>query len=341
MPLRSDKARKSGNDPVIEFLSSNVGKELVGRIISKGRDDAPNYRPSTSAENCAGCNFADTNRVYCELYDFTYDLSWVCDSFEPEGLSKQSGFTPPEGVRSAAKRGLRLRRKYNRGGLSTQQASAAGVGSGVQRASNLASGSSVSIATVRRMRNFFSRHLKNYRPGKRESDGGPTAGTIAWLLWGGNAGRRWADSVLRREGVLKEKINIAKVDPKRQMVFGFFSINKVGDELVEDREGDLMETEVLEKAAYDYVLNARVQGEGHLRKGVGRLVESIVLTYEKQSSIEKCLADQGIDAVFDLGCEGWFGGFKVDDAEVWKAIENGDYPAFSVGGSGTRKPVRE
>lgn len=137
------------------------------------------------------------------------------------------------------------------------------------------------------------------------------------------------------------QINIAKADAKRKMVFGFFSVNKVGDELVEDLQGDLIETDVLEKAAYNYVLDARVQGEGHIRKGVGRLVESVVLTYEKQAAIQKCLRAQGIEAGIDLGCEGWFGGFKVDDDEVWKAIEKGDYPAFSIGGSGKRIPLED
>lgn len=131
-------------------------------------------------------------------------------------------------------------------------------------------------------------------------------------------------------------VKIAKTDSKHQMVFGFFSVNKVGQELVEDLEGDMIETDTLEKAAYDYVLNARMQGEDHVRTGVGRLVESVVLTYEKQAAITKCLVDQGIEARIDLGCEGWFGGFKVDDAEVWASIEKGDYPAFSIGGSGKR-----
>jgi len=137
------------------------------------------------------------------------------------------------------------------------------------------------------------------------------------------------------------QINIAKADPKRKMVFGFFSVNKVGEALVEDLQGDLIETEELEKAAYDYVLNARVQGEGHTREGVGRLVESVMLTYEKQQAILKCLTEKGVDAKIDLGCEGWFGGFKVDDDEVWKAIEKGDYPAFSIGGGGKRIPLEE
>ena len=136
-------------------------------------------------------------------------------------------------------------------------------------------------------------------------------------------------------------VNIVKVDETKQLVFGFFNINKVGDELVFDSQQDAIPTEELEKAAYNYVLDARVQGDRHVRKGVGRLVESIVLTYEKQEAIKKCLEAQGIIAEINLGCEGWFGGFKVDDEDVWQSILKGDYPAFSIGGSGKRLPVED
>ena len=113
-------------------------------------------------------------------------------------LAKASGNThkPPEGVRSAAARGLELRQKWERGGLSNAQASDEGIGSGVQRATNLKNGDALSLATVRRMNAFFSRHQKNFAPDKKEADGGPTAGTIAWYLWGGNAGKAWAAGIV-------------------------------------------------------------------------------------------------------------------------------------------------
>lgn len=113
-------------------------------------------------------------------------------------VSKGETFTPPDGVRSAANRGLELRAKWKRGGLSNSQASDQGIGSGVQRAVNLKNGDAISLETVKRMHAFFSRHAKNYRPDKKESDGGPTAGTIAWYLWGGNAGKAWADGIANR-----------------------------------------------------------------------------------------------------------------------------------------------
>ena len=100
-------------------------------------------------------------------------------------------FTPPKGVREEAKRGLKLRREHKRGGLSTQQASKHGIGSGVQRATNLASGARVSPRTVRRMRAFFARHSA-YKEHHKDKT---SASYISWLLWGGDAGERWANKV--------------------------------------------------------------------------------------------------------------------------------------------------
>lgn len=107
-------------------------------------------------------------------------------------------FKPPESVRSAAARGLEMRSKWKRGGITNSEASSQGIGSGVQRAVNLKNGDAISLATVKRMNAFFSRHAKNYKPGEKEPDGGPTAGTIAWLLWGGNAGKSWAAGIVNR-----------------------------------------------------------------------------------------------------------------------------------------------
>lgn len=105
----------------------------------------------------------------------------------------QTSFTVPQSVRNNAKRGLELRRKHRRGGITNQEASKQGIGSGVQRASDLMSGS-VSEKTVRRMHAFFSRHsaFKKFHKDKT------SAAYISWMIWGGDAGKRWADSVFRK-----------------------------------------------------------------------------------------------------------------------------------------------
>ena len=112
---------------------------------------------------------------------------WLSRGFDAEVFE---AYNPPQSAVNNAKRGLRLREKWGRGGLSPSEARKQGIDSGVTRAKKIASGS-VSRHDVRRM-SAFNRHRKNYAPSKKKPDGGPTAGTIAWLLWGGTSGVDWA-----------------------------------------------------------------------------------------------------------------------------------------------------
>lgn len=114
-------------------------------------------------------------------------------------------FKPSESVANAAKRGLELRKKNKgRGGLSAQQAHKQGIGSGVARAVSLKNRKTLSPSTVRRMKAFFDRHEKN----KSASGGKPLSedkGYISWLLWGGDAGRSWANKVVRQMDAADKK----------------------------------------------------------------------------------------------------------------------------------------
>jgi hypothetical protein len=97
-------------------------------------------------------------------------------------------FVPPERVASAARRGLRLREKVK-----------AGTDVGVARARDLSNRRPVSLDTIGRMVSFFARHGAQ-RPSNIGTDAEPTPWLVAWLLWGGDAGREWAESVWRRRG---------------------------------------------------------------------------------------------------------------------------------------------
>lgn len=97
---------------------------------------------------------------------------------------------PPQTVRDEAARGLDWRAEYGRGGTAV----------GVARARDLKNGVAVSEDTLRRMRSYFARHeidkqAEGWSPGE---DGYPSAGRIAWALWGGDPGRSWADSILEK-----------------------------------------------------------------------------------------------------------------------------------------------
>lgn len=121
-------------------------------------------------------------------------LAWAEN---PEWAEKYShiDFRPPQAVADAAARGLELRKKFKRGGLSPQEAGKQGIGSGVTRATSLKNRQNLSPETIGRMVSYFSRHAKDLRSEAARKSSEPTAGEIAWLLWGGNPGKTWAEKV--------------------------------------------------------------------------------------------------------------------------------------------------
>lgn len=123
------------------------------------------------------------------------------------------------------------------------------------------------------------------------------------------------------------------VEDKRQ-VFGWASITKVDGKQVEDLQGDDIDIDEIEKAAYDYVTNSRVGGNMH-QKGddgpvaVSKMIESIVINPEKKKAM-------GLPDDFP---EGWWVGFQVDDDETWEAAKRGELAGFSIHGRGKRVPA--
>jgi len=146
------------------------------------------YTPLAKCDICGG-----HEQVGYVDDDLSLKVCEHCDvdgaDYDPKLLGAES-YKPPASAVANAKRGLTLRKEFGRGGLSPSEAKAQGIDSGVTRARKIASGK-VSRHDVRRM-SAFNRHRKNNNPSKKMPDGGPTAGTIAWLLWGGTSGVNWA-----------------------------------------------------------------------------------------------------------------------------------------------------
>lgn len=254
-------------------------------------------------------------------------------------MQKQDGHKPPRAVQAAARRGLELRREHGRGGFSTSQASTFGVGSGVQRATNLANGNNVSLATVRRMKAFFDRHESNNRPSRRESDGGPTAGTIAWLLWGGDPGRRWANSIVEQAdraeksedgSELEADFQVCKVDEELGIVFGFAIVCKVNGEDYYDTQGDHITEAAMLDATAGFMKGDRPALDMHQGEPTGQIVFGFPLTEEIAKAV-------GIETTRT----GFLIGMRVDDAEQLEKFRTGERTGFSIGGRRVRETVVE
>ena len=89
----------------------------------------------------------------------------------------------PDAVKNNAKRGIELNEKENNK-CATQV--------GKIRAQQLAKGEPISVETIKRMYSYLSRAEEYYDEGDSSA-----CGTISYLLWGGKAGRRWAEAKLK------------------------------------------------------------------------------------------------------------------------------------------------
>ena len=110
-------------------------------------------------------------------------------------------FTIPQGAKEEAKRALDWVSEFNRGGTS--------VGRGTAR--YLLSNTTASPDKVRQIARYFPRHeidkrAEGYRPGE---DGYPSNGRIAWALWGGEAGKSWANKLVKAMNTRDEKAETA------------------------------------------------------------------------------------------------------------------------------------
>ena len=99
-------------------------------------------------------------------------------------------FRCPEIVARNAAKGLELRVKFGRGGTEI----------GVARARDLKNRAKLSPNTIKRMVSFFARHEVDKRAKNFGNDENPSAGYVAWLLWGGDEGRAWAIELKKRIG---------------------------------------------------------------------------------------------------------------------------------------------
>jgi hypothetical protein len=94
----------------------------------------------------------------------------------------------PQAVSNNAKRGIELNEK-NGNKCATEV--------GKVRGQQLAQGKPLSIETIGRMYSYLSRAETYYDENDTQA-----CGTISYLLWGGLAGKRWAESKLKELGKL-------------------------------------------------------------------------------------------------------------------------------------------
>ena len=120
-------------------------------------------------------------------------------------------YIPTKGMQEEAERAIKWKEEGRKGGTRI----------GLVRARQILRGDPMSLDIVKRMYSYFSRHevdtrAEGFEPGE---NGYPSAGRVAWGLWGGDAGYSWSTNIvenLKKQGytmnILKREFDLIKKD---------------------------------------------------------------------------------------------------------------------------------
>ena len=116
--------------------------------------------------------------------DDIYNSQLSGNATKPRVEVKSIDTKPTDEMVKNAQRALEWRQEFDRGGTSI----------GVARANQIVNRENLSQDTIQRMISYFARHEvdKKAKGFFSSEEGFPSAGRIAWDLWGGDAGKSWA-----------------------------------------------------------------------------------------------------------------------------------------------------
>jgi hypothetical protein len=163
-------------EPFQRIICDGVDEILRAIAVPQGVKIAPNdlFVPEQTTE-APITQSTEKKKVKCEHQS-------ISQKFE--------SYAPTNEMASEAELGLKWREEYGRGGTEV----------GVARARDISNKRNLSLDTIQRMNSYFSRHEvdKQAKGWNQGEEGFPSAGRVAWQLWGGDAGRDWAKRILER-----------------------------------------------------------------------------------------------------------------------------------------------
>jgi len=146
---------------------------------------------------------------------------------------------PTQEMANEAEQALEWRAEFGRGGTEV----------GVARARDLKNRVNLSIRTIKRMFSYLSRHEVD-KKGKgfyKGDEGYPSAGRIAWGLWGGDPGFAWTKRKIKEieeeenRNIMenKELRHIQKIEENEESIIIYYAKNKEDVEVVVDMDEDV------------------------------------------------------------------------------------------------------
>jgi len=180
--------------PSQDIASQALNGAQISSLLEIITQTTANVLTSTSAKAITKAAFpmlsdVEINNIFDNLSNVILQPADVLQSSEKKKVNLES-YEPTDEMANEAELGLKWREEYGRGGTEV----------GVARARDISNKRNLSLDTIQRMSSYFSRHEvdKQANGWNQGEEGFPSAGRIAWQLWGGDAGRDWANRILER-----------------------------------------------------------------------------------------------------------------------------------------------
>lgn len=226
----------------------------------------------------------------------------------------------PEGVKDAAAKAVKWAEENGWGSCGTQV--------GKTRASQLATGSAISVDTLKRMYSYLSRHKVDLQSSKTYEDG---CGKLMYDSWGGEAALTWSERKLKQLENMKMVFSV--VDEEKKIIVGAAMVpNKMIHRY--DSLGNLyyvfFSKESIKKMADKFLKEKRTDETSIEHNGLKLGSDKVYITESWVS--EDPIYDKSNKYGFELPAGTWFVSMKVNDDKVWKLIKDKALTGYSVEG---------
>lgn len=226
----------------------------------------------------------------------------------------------PEGVKDTAAKAVKWAEENGWGSCGTPV--------GKTRASQLASGSAISVDTLKRMYSYLSRHKVDLESSKSYDDG---CGKLMYDSWGGEAALTWSERKLKQLENMKMVFSV--VDEDKKIIVGAAMVpNKMIHRY--DSLGNLyyvfFSKESIKKMADKFLKEKRTDETSIEHNGLKLGSDKVYITESWVS--EDPIYDKSHKYGFELPAGTWFVAMKVNDDKVWKLIKEKALTGYSVEG---------
>ena len=239
-------------------------------------------------------------------------------------LAEENSFAPTDEMAAEAELGLKWREEFGRGGTEV----------GVARARDISNKRNLSFDTVKRMNSYFARHeVDKEATGWNDGEEGfPSAGRIAWQLWGGDAGRDWAKRIIEREEVnlddiAEELIALGEEPNEDWILIDSYDVDYENDDIENEALAHIFDITPIEQAVstgtsrpnatseQDKVIDGKTYYTRYRYNG--RVTSSTRPFCRKMISADKLYRKEDIMALNNKAVNPGWGPYGADTYSVW------------------------